>query len=261
MQALRSNRRPTLKTIIAALRRRVAQGDLSAMCELGQWLQDGFRDRKGRSVLRSNSRYAFRLLKRSAEGGCKEAAASLGYLYDVGLGTQRNKRQAARWYMEDFRNGRSTGAANLATIYRDSGDFRGAFGWWMRAATLGEGDSTVDAGYCYQYGIGVRRNVASAQKLYRRAIVMRDISMWGREEALYHLAVSYLDADKPSLAAPLLKRVARDGDYPEAAAVLRQRAAKEAAEPCRCRRFIRNELRGHPKCLIHPNGPSSDLGG
>jgi TPR repeat protein len=119
---------------IAELRRRVSQGNLSAMCDLGMWLQEGSQDRKGRSVLRSNPAYAFRLLKAAAEGGYKEAAASFGYAYDVGLGTKRNKRQAVRWYTLDYRNGHSGGAANLATVYRDFGDLRGAFGWWMRAA-------------------------------------------------------------------------------------------------------------------------------
>ena len=33
---------------ISELRRRVAQSDASAMCDLGMWLQDGFQDRKGR---------------------------------------------------------------------------------------------------------------------------------------------------------------------------------------------------------------------
>jgi TPR repeat protein len=117
---------------------------------------------------------------------------------------------------------------------------------------MGDGDAMVDAGYCYQYGIGVRKNIAVARRLYRRAIPVRDISMWGREEAFYHLAVSYLDADKPKLALPLLKRAAKDGDYPEAAAVFRQLDAKEAVEPCRCRRFIRKSLRGHAECAVHP---------
>jgi TPR repeat protein len=251
MEAHRPKRSPELKTMIATLRRRVRQGDLSAMSDLGMWLQEGSQDRKGRSILRSNPAYAFRLLKAAAEGGYKEAAASLGYAYDVGLGTMRNKRQAVRWYTVDYRNGHSGGAANLATVYRDFGDLRGAFGWWMRAAALDDGDA-VDAGYCYQYGIGTRRNVASARRLYRRAIAARDISMRDREEALYQLGVSYVDAGKPILAMPLLKRAARDGDYPEAAAVLRQLAAEEVVEACRCRRFIIKTLRGHAVCAIHP---------
>jgi TPR repeat protein len=130
----------------------------------------------------------------------------LGYAYDIGLGTRRNKRQAVRWYTVDYRNGHSGGAANLATVYRDLGDLRRAFAWWMRAAALGDGDAMSDAGYCYQYGIGVRKNITSARQLYRRAIAARDISMLGREEALHHLAVTHLDAGKPKLAEPLLKR-------------------------------------------------------
>jgi hypothetical protein len=111
MEVQCSKRRLNLKAIIAALRRRVAKGDLAAMWELGTWLQEGSRDRKGRSLLRSNPEYAFRLLKASAEGGYKEAAASLGYAYDVGLGAKRSKHEAVRWYMVDFRHGGTTGAA------------------------------------------------------------------------------------------------------------------------------------------------------
>jgi TPR repeat protein len=239
---------------ISELRRRVSQGDLSAMCDLGMWLQEGFQDRKGRSILRSSPAYALRLLKTAAEGGYKEAAASLGYAYDIGLGTKRNQSQAAHWYGQAYRNGESLGAANLATIYRDSGNSRRAFGWWMRAAALSDGDAMGDAGFCYQYGIGVRASVASARKFYRRAIASRDISMWGREEALYHLAVTYLDTHKPKLAMPLLKRAAKDGDYPEAEELISQLAADEAIKPCRCRRFIRKSLRGHAKCAVHPRG-------
>jgi TPR repeat protein len=237
---------------ISELRRRVVQGDVSAMCDIGMWLQEGFQDRKGRSVLRSNPAYAFRLLKTAAEGGYKEAAASLGYAYDVGLGTKRNRRQAVRWYTVDYRNGRGGGAANLATVYRDVGDLHRAVSWWMRAAAMGDGDAMVDTGYCYQYGIGVRKNIAVARRLYRRAIPARDISMWGREEALYQLGVSYFDAGKPKLAVPLLKRAAKDGDYPEADAVLKQIRSKGKIGFCRCRRFIRKSLRGHAKCSVHP---------
>ena len=148
MQVSNTKSKPSLKKIIARLRRRVAQGDVSAMCVLGMWLQEGFQYKKGRRILRSNPTYAFRLLKTAAEGGQTQAAAALGYAYDVGLGTKRNPRQAVRWYTADFRNGGTTGASNLATIYRDSGNLRRAFGWWMRAAEMGDGDAMADAGYC-----------------------------------------------------------------------------------------------------------------
>jgi hypothetical protein len=45
---------PSLKKIAATLRRRVTQGNLSAMCDLGMWLQEGFQDRKRRSIVQSD---------------------------------------------------------------------------------------------------------------------------------------------------------------------------------------------------------------
>jgi TPR repeat protein len=52
---------------IYELRRRAAQGDISAMCDLGMWLQEGFQNKTGRSVVRRNPAYAFRLPKGAAE--------------------------------------------------------------------------------------------------------------------------------------------------------------------------------------------------
>jgi TPR repeat protein len=118
---------------------------------------------------------------------------------------------------------------------------------------MGDGDAMGDVAYSYQYGIGVRRNVAAARRLYLRAIKSRDVSVWGSEEALYHLGVTYLDAGKPRLAMPYLKRAAKDGDFPEATASLRQIAVKGEIEVCRCRRFINKDLRGHAKCSAHPH--------
>jgi TPR repeat protein len=250
MSSVRTN--PSLKKIVVTLRRRVAQGDASAMCDLGMWLQEGFQDKKGRAVIRSNPAYAFRLLNAAAEKGDAQAFVSLGFAYDTGLGTRRSKSQAVRWYRQAYRSGQSLGAANLATVYRDAGDFRRAFAWWMRAVVMGDGDAMGDTGYCYQYGIGVRKNIAAARMLYKRAIASRDISMWGREEALYHLGISYIDAGKRKLALPYLKRAAKDGDYPEAEAVLEQIRSKLPIEPCRCRRFILKTLRGHTLCQVHP---------
>jgi hypothetical protein len=44
--------------ILSGLRRRAAQGDVSAMCDLGMWLQEDFQDKTGRSVVRRNPAYA-----------------------------------------------------------------------------------------------------------------------------------------------------------------------------------------------------------
>jgi hypothetical protein len=202
-------------------------------------------------LLRRNAPYAFRLLRRAVESGDESAAGSLGYAYDVGQGTERNVAQAIRWYRRAARAGDSTATSNLATVYRDAGKAGLAFQWWKRAADMRDGDAAVDVGYCCQYGIGTRKNTANAKRLFRRAIVSKDISQYGREEAMYHLAIQFINEWKQQFAIPLLKRAAADDDFPEAALVLKQLTKKSDYDPCRCRRFINKQLRGHTKCSLH----------
>jgi uncharacterized protein len=178
---------------IALLGRQADAGEVSAMTDLGLNLLEGIQDRKGRSIVRRNPRAAVTWFRKAANRGDRTAASSLGYAYDVGLGTKRNVAQAKRWYQRAARSGDSTATSNLATVYRDAGKARLAFQWWKRAADMRDGDAAVDVGYCYQYGIGTRKNAADAKRMFRRAIASRDISQYGREEAMYHLAVQFID--------------------------------------------------------------------
>lgn len=236
---------------MAALRSRGIAGDVSAITELGLNLLEGIQDRQRRSLVRRNPRAAVALLHEAATNGDAVAAGALGYAYDIGLGVTPSVKEAVRWYRRAVRGGNSTGASNLATIYRDAGNPRLAFKWWSRASEMGDGDDAVSIGYCYQYGIGTRRDAGKAKRQYRRAIAARDIAPYGREEAMYHLAIQYLDEGRPKMALPLLDRAAADDDYPEAVAVLKQIHAGSGYQPCRCRRFIRKELRGHAVCVVH----------
>jgi hypothetical protein len=93
--------------------------------------------------------------------------------------------------------------------------------------------------------------MATAKRMFRRAIASRNISQYGREEAMYHLALQFIDEGKLRLALPLLKLAAADGDYPEAASVLKQIETKSGCVPCRCKRLLNKHLRGHSKCLVH----------
>jgi TPR repeat protein len=233
------------------LRRRVAAGDLQAHFELGLELRDGIQDIRGRTIVRRNAVYAVRLLRAAAQGGISEAYDSLAYAYDVGLGVRANRAEAERWYRRAYRSGSSMCAGSLAIIYRDAGDLRSAFRWYRRAAALKDGDAMVDVAYCYQYGIGVRKNVLAAQRVYRSAMSSRDITAYGREEAMYGLAVSFVDTGQNARAVPLLKAASADGDYTEAEAVLEQIRGKKAADACRRWRFLRKNLLGHATCGVH----------
>ncbi len=239
---MRQARKPNWGRVIANLRRGVAAGNARAMTELAITINDGIRDAKGRILVRANAPYAFRLLRRAVESGDENAAGSLGHAYDVGQGTKRNVAQAIRWYRRAAKSGDSTATSNLATVYRDAGRARLAFQWWRRAADMRDGDAAVDVGYCYQYGIGTRKNTATAKRIFKRAIASKDITQYGRETAMYNLALQFVDEGKAEIALPLLKRATADDDYPEAASVLNQLNTNSDYVPCRCRRLI-NEWR------------------
>jgi TPR repeat protein len=248
---LRSLTKRGWRNHIASLRRRAETGEVLAMTDLGLNLLEGIQDRNGRSIVRRIPRAAVIWFRQAADRGDHTAASSLGYAYDVGLGTRRNVAHAVRWYRRAARSGDSGAMSNLATVYRDAGKAGLAFRWWKRAADLHDGDAAVDVGYCYQYGIGTRKSSMHAKRMFRHAIASRDISQHSREEALYHLAVQLIDEGKRQLAFPLLKRATADEDYPEAASVLDQLKMNIVYAPCRCKRFINKQLRGHAKCSLH----------
>lgn len=237
---------------MARLRRRVAAGDVAAIRDLGLTLAEGIQDRSGRSIVRRNSSYAVRLLRRAAESGDAVAASTLGYSYDVGRGIRRDISLALQWYRQATRMGDSTAASNIATVYRDKGNLRLAHKWVLRAMEMGDGDAAVTAGYGYLYGIGVRRDSRCAGRMLRRALRSSEISMYGWEEALYNLALAAVDSGYRYRAIPLLKQANADCDYPEAASLLSQILAKRTElVPCRCRRNLNKRLRGHARCQLH----------
>jgi hypothetical protein len=73
----------------------------------------------------------------AAAGGIIEATAQIGYMYDKGLGVQRNYQKAA-----DF---------------------------WAKAAAQGDAHAMYDLGVCHQLGRGCKQNYRLAVMWYRRA--------------------------------------------------------------------------------------------
>ena len=143
---------------------------------------------------------------------------------------------------------------NIAVAYRALGNRRRAFEWWRRAAGPQDGDSFVEVGYCLQYGIGVKRDLAAAMKAYRDALNNRFITPHGREEALYHLAVAHLDLGggrHRHRAIVLLRRASADGDYPAASRLLTAVDLGPVETICRCRRSLRASLGGRRQCRLH----------
>ena len=145
---------------------------------------------------------------------------------------------------------------NLAATYRELGNRGRAFYWWTRAvAKWRDGDDCLELGYCYQYGIGVRRDHKAAIRNYRKAIRSTFITEYGREEAMYHLTIALLDTGIYTRvygqAIEFLQDATIDGDYPEPSDLLCQLRSKGKLKICRCRRGLRRSLGGKAQCPLH----------
>ena len=131
---------------------------------------------------------AFMCFRLGANGGQVGCMMNLGYFYDEGVGTLRSKHDAMRWYKRAFLNGDSSAASNIAILFRERGNHRQMFRWFVAAARRDDGDALVEVAKCYLMGLGVPRStmmtIANAHKALRSA----HISPAGREEAFGLLA-------------------------------------------------------------------------
>jgi uncharacterized protein len=126
---------------------------------------------------------AFRIFAARARSGDAGAQLNLGYFYDVGLGTRRNRAQALHWYRRAYRQGSGAAASNIATVYRDDGRPALALAWYKRALSLKEDDAAVDIAKHYLLGVGVRKDRRRALAALGRAVRSHNLTPAIRYEA------------------------------------------------------------------------------
>jgi hypothetical protein len=111
-------------------------------------------DKASESWERGRLRSAFFLFLRAAKDGDPGAQHNLGYFYDVGIGVQKNREQALRWYGKAFQQGSRVAASNIATIFRDENKTKKALSWFERAVRLGDADANLEIAKIYLRGPG-----------------------------------------------------------------------------------------------------------
>jgi TPR repeat protein len=87
---------------------------------------------------------AFRLFLAAASAGHKGSQVNVGYCYDTGCGTRRNRSAALYWYNRAYRRGDASAAHNIGTIWRQEQKTLRALKWFQRAVKLGDDDSNLE---------------------------------------------------------------------------------------------------------------------
>jgi TPR repeat protein len=168
-------------------------GDSEAQWEVGSWLEDGLVDSAGCTLARRDLRGAVRWYRKSAVAGNAYAQNCLGVCLCRGSGVRRDDVEGLRWFKRALRQGDTCAPNNIACVYRDRGSFRRAMFWYRRAVACGDGDALVELGRGYYSGIGARPDPKQAVRLFRRAIISRNITQAGREDAMFRLGLAFYE--------------------------------------------------------------------
>ncbi len=83
---------------------------------------------------------AFRRMLQAAEMRDLGAQLNTGFMFDQGIGVQRNRTSALYWYKREYRRGDACAAHNIGTVWRDERHFERALYWFRRAIALNKGD-------------------------------------------------------------------------------------------------------------------------
>ncbi|HEV8334623.1 MAG TPA: hypothetical protein VGQ22_24590 [Steroidobacteraceae bacterium] len=89
-------------------------------------------------------RSAFKCIAIGAAGNHGPSQTKFGYMHSAGIGTKKNRRQAAYWYGKAYRNGQTVATFNLGMDKKDEGNRGAAIAWFRKAAARKYGDAFVE---------------------------------------------------------------------------------------------------------------------
>lgn len=92
---------------------------------------------------------AFRQFLALAKAGDRSGQLNVGYFYDIGIGTRRNKTLALYWYRKAYRLGDASAANNIGIIWRNKDRPQRSLAWFRRAVRLGDDSSNLEIAKYY----------------------------------------------------------------------------------------------------------------
>lgn len=112
-------------------------------------------------------------LQRAAKSGSAKAQDYLGYMYEKGLGVEKNYVIAMNLYKKAHDAGYGPGIVSMGRLYEyglgvDKNPSK-AFSYYSKAAKIGCAEGEYQTGLCYYYGYGTTQNYAQAIEYLKRS--------------------------------------------------------------------------------------------
>jgi TPR repeat protein len=176
------------KEYFALLRKLADLGDPDALTDLGSFLQEGYRDKQGRILIKEDQKASMQ---------CYLLGATLGNTYAMiavadslsATGKKEAVKEAESLYKLAFKHGDTAGAYYLACTYLDQQKHSEAVRWFKLCLKKGDPSALLPLAYAELYGIGTRRDAKAALDKFRRvARGGRDFCEFDQEEAMLAMA-------------------------------------------------------------------------
>ena len=122
----------------------------------------------------AEARAAYRTYRQLAKKGCPDSWFGLGRARHYGYGVKANREKAEKYYRRAAKLGHADAQESLGRLYdfAEKPDYRRARKWYARAAAQRSSsapDAAYRLGYLYEKGLGGKKDMQTACRLYRKA--------------------------------------------------------------------------------------------
>lgn len=152
--------------------------------------------------------------KKAAEFHDKESQYMLGLMLAMKARTEKDMKEAVSWMETSWEEGNEEAALFLGKLYEGTVDTdmemvpspEKARLWFEKAASKGNGEALAELAFFYENGVTVQKDSQKAANLLKDAVGC------GYDEALFSLALHYLDEEKEDEALPYMEAAAAKGE-------------------------------------------------
>jgi TPR repeat protein len=130
---------------------------------------------------------AYKLFVQAAHKGNHYALNTIGYFFDNGICVPKDQNTALFWYRRAARFKDSCAYSNIASIYRDRGNFQRARFWFLKAVGEGDDDAAFELAKLILAKKG-KRLTTQAKHLLHIAAQSEQLDPADRQDALRLLA-------------------------------------------------------------------------